>query len=170
MAESKIAVFASGCFWGTEYHFQRAHGVLSTKVGYIGGRTENPTYREVCSGTTGHAEAIEVVYDPDKVDYETLTKLFFETHDPTQIGGQGPDIGDQYRSVVFYLDEEQKETTEKLIGVLRQLGYDVATTVEPASTFWPAEDYHQHYYDATGKTPYCHIFTPRFGEALEVGR
>ena len=168
MAESKIAIFASGCFWGTEYHFQRAPGVLSTKVGYIGGRTDDPTYREVCTGTTGHAEAIEVVYDPDKVDYETLTKLFFETHDPTQVGGQGPDIGDQYRSVVFYLDDDQKETTEKLIGVLRGLGYKVATAVEPATRFWPAENYHQHYYDSTGKTPYCHIYRPLFGDTLKV--
>jgi len=170
MAESKIAIFASGCFWGTEYHFQRAQGVLSTRVGYTGGHTDNPTYREVCSGTTGHAEAIEVTYDPEKVDYETLAKLFFETHDPTQVGGQGPDIGDQYRSVVFYLDETQRAITDKLIGILVDLGYDVATTIEPASKFWPAEDYHQHYYDKTGKTPYCHIFTPRFEQALRVDR
>ena len=141
MAESKIAIFASGCFWGTEYYFQRAPGVLSTRAGYIGGHTNDPNYREVCSGTTGHAEAIEVVFDPDQTDYETLAKLFFETHDPTQVGGQGPDIGDQYRSVVFFLDEEQKAITDKLIGILRQTGYDVATSVEPATTFWPAEDY-----------------------------
>ncbi len=170
MAESKIAIFASGCFWGTEYHFQRTRGVLSTRAGYTGGHTENPTYGEVCSGTTGHAEAIEVVYDPDQTDYETLTKLFFETHDPTQVGGQGPDIGDQYRSVVFYLDKEQKAITDKLIGILRQTGYEVATSVEPAKTFWPAEDYHQRYYDKTGNTPYCHIFTPRFANAQEVDR
>ncbi len=168
MAESKIAIFASGCFWGTEYYFQRAPGVLSTRAGYIGGHTQHPTYREVCSGTTGHAEAIEVVFDPDQTDYETLAKLFFETHDPTQVDGQGPDIGDQYRSVVFYLDEGQKAITDRLIDILRQTGYEVATSVEQATTFWPAEDYHQRYYDKTGNTPYCHIFTPRFASAQEV--
>ena len=162
MAETRTAIFASGCFWGTEYHFQRTQGVLSTRVGYTGGHTNTPTYEEVCAGATGHAEAIEVVYDPDQIDYETLAKLFFETHDPTQVGGQGPDSGDQYRSVVFYVNEEQKVITEKLIGILKDMGYDVATTLEPASTFWSAEDYHQHYYDKTGSTPYCHIFTPRF--------
>lgn len=162
MAESKTAIFASGCFWGTEYHMQRAAGVLSTKVGYTGGHKDNPTYREVCTGTTGHAEAVEVTFDPAKTDYETLTKLFFETHDPTQVGGQGPDIGDQYRSVVFYRDEQQRAIADKLIGILEDMGYKVATKVEPASTFWPGEDYHQHYYDKTGKSPYCHIYTPRF--------
>jgi peptide methionine sulfoxide reductase msrA/msrB len=170
MAESKTAIFASGCFWGTEYHFQRAPGVLSTRVGYTGGHKDNPTYREVCTGTTGHAEAIEVVYDPDQTDYETLARLFFETHDPTQIGGQGPDIGDQYRSVVFYVDDEQRIVTEKLIGLLTDMGYTVATEVEPASKFWPAEDYHQQYYDKTGKTPYCHIYTPRFTTGVGVSR
>ncbi len=168
MVESKSAIFASGCFWGVEYHFQRTRGVLSTRVGYIGGHTENPTYNEVCTGATGHAEAIEVVYDPNQTDYETLAKLFFETHDPTQIGGQGPDIGDQYRSVVFYLDEEQKAIADKLIGILGRMGYEVATSVEPATTFWPAENYHQHYYDKTGNTPYCHIFRPLFASAQEV--
>ena len=170
MAETRTAVFASGCFWGTEYHFQRADGVLSTTVGYTGGRVDNPTYREVCSGLTGHAEAVKVEYDPDVTDYETLAKLFFETHDPTQVGGQGPDIGDQYRSVIYYADDDQKAIAEKLIGVLEELGYKVATTVEPAATFWPAEDYHQRYYDKTGKSPYCHIYTPRFGNTAQVER
>ena len=120
MVDTERAIFASGCFWGTEYYFQRAPGVLSTRVGYTGGHRENPTYQEVCSGTTGHAEAIEVVYDSDQTDYETLAKLFFETHDPTQVNRQGPDIGDQYRSVVFYLDDEQKAIAEKLIGILAE--------------------------------------------------
>ncbi|QXD16074.1 peptide-methionine (S)-S-oxide reductase MsrA [Rhodocaloribacter litoris] len=162
MAEPKRAIFASGCFWGTEYHFQRAPGVLSTRVGYTGGHKPNPTYRDVCSGTTGHAEAVEVYYDPEKTTYEALARLFFETHDPTQVNRQGPDVGEQYRSAIFYLDEEQKEVAERLIRILREKGYDVATEVTPASTFWPAESYHQKYYEATGKTPYCHVYTKRF--------
>ncbi len=162
MAEPKRALFASGCFWGTEYHFERAPGVLSTRVGYTGGRTPHPTYREVCSGRTGHAEAVEVVFDPDVISYEELAKLFFETHDPTQVNRQGPDMGDQYRSAIFYLDEEQKATAERLIRTLKAKGYPVATEVTAASTFWPAEDYHQKYYDRTGHSPYCHVYTKRF--------
>jgi peptide methionine sulfoxide reductase msrA/msrB len=159
-AESKTerAVFASGCFWGTEYHFQRAEGVISTTVGYTGGHVDNPTYKQVCTDRTGHAEAVEVVYDPTKTSYEKLAKLFFETHDFTQVNRQGPDIGTQYRSGIFYLDDEQKATAEKLIGVLRQKGYKVATEVTAASKFWPAEDYHQDYYNKTRKTPYCHVY------------
>ncbi len=162
MAEPKRALFASGCFWGTEYHFERAPGVLSTRVGYTGGRTPHPTYREVCSGRTGHAEAVEVIFDPDVISYEELAKLFFETHDPTQVNRQGPDVGDQYRSAIFYLDEEQKATAERLIRTLKAKGYPVATEVTAASTFWPAEDYHQKYYDRTGHSPYCHVYTKRF--------
>ena len=168
MAESRTAVFASGCFWGTEHHFQRADGVLSTRAGYTGGHKQNPTYQEVCTGTTGHVEAVEIEYDPEITNYEALSKLYFETHDPTQADGQGPDIGSQYLSVVFYADDEQKTTAERLIEVLRELGYDVVTELRPAEKFWPAEDYHQQYYDKTGKTPYCHFYTPRFGSALEV--
>jgi peptide methionine sulfoxide reductase msrA/msrB len=160
--ESKRAIFASGCFWGTEYHFQRTDGVLSTRVGYIGGHLDNPTYREVCSGRSGHAEATEVVYDPEKTDFETLARLFFETHDPTQVNRQGPDVGDQYRSEVFYLDDEQKEVTERLIRLLEEKGLRVATKLTPESQFWPAEEYHQKYYDKTGHSPYCHIYTRRF--------
>jgi len=158
----KRAVFASGCFWGTEYVFQRAPGVVSTTVGYTGGHSENPTYKEVCADRTGHAEAIEVVYDPAKTTYEALCRLFFETHDPTQVNRQGPDVGSQYRSVVFAADEEQRAVAEKLIGLLRAKGLEVATSVEPAGTFWPAEDYHQNYYNRTGRQPYCHAYTPRF--------
>ena len=160
--KTKRALFASGCFWGTEYHFRRAKGVLSTRVGYTGGHTEHPTYREVCSGRTGHAEALEVVYDPSQTSYEELARLFFETHDPTQVNRQGPDVGEQYRSAIFYLDEEQKAVAERLIGLLEEKGYDVATEVTEASTFWPAEDYHQQYYQKNGQTPYCHVYTRRF--------
>lgn len=160
--QQERALFASGCFWGTEYHFRRAPGVLTTRSGYTGGHVPNPSYREVCGGRTGHAEAVEVVYDPTKTDYETLAKLFFETHDPTQMNRQGPDVGTQYRSAVFYLNDEQKATAERLIGVLAAKGLDVATEVTEASTFWPAEDYHQKYYDKNGQSPYCHIYTKRF--------
>lgn len=158
----QTALFASGCFWGVQYHFERADGVLSTRVGYTGGHIDNPTYEQVCSGTTGHAEALEVVFESDKVSYEALAKLFFETHDPTQVNRQGPDVGEQYRTEIFYLDENQRKTAERLIGELREKGYDIATKVTPASTFWEAEDYHQHYYGKNGHTPYCHVYTQRF--------
>ncbi len=162
MPDTQRAIFASGCFWGTEYYFQRAPGVLSTRAGYTGGHTAHPTYREVCTGQTGHAEAVEVCFDPDVTSYEALARLFFETHDPTQVNRQGPDRGTQYRSAIFYLDDDQKETAKRLIERLRAKGLDVATEVTPAGPFWPAEAYHQKYYDVTGKTPYCHIYTPRF--------
>ncbi len=164
MTEKKKAIFAGGCFWGTEYYFQRSPGVVSTRVGYTGGDTDNPTYREVCSGSTGHAEALEVVYDPGVTDFETLARLFFEIHDPTQVDRQGPDVGHQYRSAVFYLDEDQRKVTEKLVDILERKGLDVVTEVEAAGTFWPAENYHQQYYDQTGKTPYCHFYTKRFDD------
>jgi len=156
------AVFAGGCFWGMEYHFSKVKGVLSTRVGYTGGNTENPTYREVCSGGTGHVEAVEVTYDPAETSYEELARLFFEIHDPTQVDRQGPDVGGQYRSVIFYADEQQKAIAESLIEILESKGYRVATTVEPAGEFWEAEAYHQDYYDQKGSQPYCHVYTKRF--------
>ncbi len=152
------AIFASGCFWGTEDHLAKVDGVISTTVGYTGGDVKNPTYQEVCYSNTGHAEAVEVVYDPEKVSYEELAILFFETHDPTQVNRQGPDIGSQYRSGIFYLDEDQKATAEKLIAILEDKGYDVATEVTMATKFWPGEDYHQDYYDKKGSRPYCHFY------------
>lgn len=151
------AVFASGCFWGVEYYFNKAKGVIETTVGYTGGQVKNPTYEQVCTGKTGHAEAVEVIFDPTQTDYETLARLFFETHDFTQIGGQGPDIGDQYRSVVFYLDDQQKEVAEKLVKILEGKKFKVATKLEKASVFYRAEEYHQDYYFKTGGNPYCHI-------------
>ncbi len=160
--KTQRAIFASGCFWGTEYHFQKARGVLQTTVGYTGGNTQNPTYKEVCSGTTGHAEAVEVIFDPSKISYEELAKLFFETHDPTQVNRQGPDIGEQYRSEIFYLDDQQKETAQKVIDILKSKGYKVATRLTKASRFWKGEDYHQDYYQKKNGTPYCHIYTKRF--------
>ena len=159
---TETAVFAGGCFWGMEYHFSRAKGVLSTRVGYTGGHTENPTYKEVCGGATGHVEAIEVTYDPAETSYEELARLFFEIHDPTQVDRQGPDVGEQYRSVVFYANDEQKAIARSLIEALEAKGYRVATALEPLGEFWEAEAYHQDYYDKKGSQPYCHIYTKRF--------
>ena len=158
----ETAYFASGCFWGTEYHFMKAKGVLETTVGYMGGHTQHPTYKEVCTGTTGHAETTEVVFDPTQTSYEELVKLYFETHDFTQVGGQGPDIGDQYRSVIFYTSDEQKQMAEKYIKILGDKGYKVATILEKAPEFWSAEDYHQEYYDKKNGSPYCHIYRKIF--------
>ncbi len=164
ISEERIgrAIFAGGCFWGVEYYLKGAPGVLSTTVGYIGGKTQDPTYEEVCGHKTGHAEAVEVVYDSEEVSYEELTKLFFEIHDPTQVNHQGPDIGEQYRSAVFYVNEHQKMVAEKLVGILEDKGLKVATEIVPAGRFWPAEDYHQDYYMKTGKSPYCHMRVERF--------
>ena len=160
--QTATALFASGCFWGTEYFLKQVNGVLSTRVGYTGGHKEEPTYREVCTGATGHAETTEVVYDPEKTDYETLARIFFETHDPTQVNRQGPDIGTQYRSAIFYLDDEQEAIARKLVGELEAKGLKVATEITPASRFWPAEDYHQDYYNTTGGVPYCHGYRKLF--------
>ena len=162
MTKTQKAYFAGGCFWGVEHLLQEVDGVESVVSGYMGGHTDNPTYEEVCDGTTGHAETVEVVFDPTKTDYETLAKLFFEIHDPTQVNRQGPDRGAQYRSAVFYVDDNQKMITEKLIGILKGKGLKVATEVSEAGTFYPAEAYHQDYYDRTGKTPYCHFRVERF--------
>ena len=156
------AIFAGGCFWGTEYYLRMAKGVISTTVGYVGGHKENPTYEEVCYADTGHAEAVEVVYNPQVITYEELAKLFFEIHDPTQVNRQGPDIGEQYRSEVFYLNEEQRSTAEKLIQILKEKGHRVATKVTEATSFWSGEGYHQDYYAKNGHTPYCHRYTKRF--------
>ncbi len=160
--KTATAIFAGGCFWGVEHYFDQEPGVISATSGYTGGHKEKPTYQEVCDHTTGHYEAVKVVYDPSKTSYEKLAKLFFEIHDPTQADGQGPDIGPQYRSAVFYANQEQKQIAEKLIRILKSKGYDVVTKVLPASTFWPAEDYHQDYYQKTGKQPYCHFRVKKF--------
>jgi peptide methionine sulfoxide reductase msrA/msrB len=156
------AIFASGCFWGSQYYLQRAKGVLYTKVGYTGGTKANPSYQDVCTGTTGHAEAVEVFYDPAITNYENVTKVFFETHDFTQINRQGPDVGEQYRTAIFYIDNDQKQTAEKLIKVLTEKGYKVATQLNQASVFWVAELYHQDYYNKKGGTPYCHVYRKIF--------
>lgn len=156
------AIFAGGCFWGVEYFLQKSPGVISVTSGYTGGHIKNPSYKEVCTGTTGHAEAVKIIYDPSKTDYEKLLKLFLEIHDPTQLGGQGPDIGDQYRSEIFYLNEDQRRIAEKNITILKTKGFKVATAVTKGSEFYDAEKYHQDYYFNNGKTPYCHGYTKRF--------
>lgn len=149
--------FAGGCFWGVEYYFQKESGVISTQAGYMGGHTSHPTYEEVCGGNSGHAEVVEVIYNPSLTNYEKLSRLFFEIHDPTQVNRQGPDIGEQYRSVIFYSNDEEKKTAEKLINILTENGYKIATKVEKITEFWEAEEYHQNYFKNSGKA--CHVKT-----------
>lgn len=147
------AVFAAGCFWSKEYILSQQEGVVATRVGFTGGHKDSPTYKEVCAKTTGHAEAVEVTYDPTLTSYEHLTKLFFEIHDPTI---DRREKGGQYRSAIFYQDEEQRLKAEELVDTLKAKGYEVATTLEPASTFWLAEARHQKYCDSHGLTPKSH--------------
>jgi len=156
------AIFAGGCFWGVEYFMQRAVGVVSVASGYTGGSRSNPSYEQVCSGTTGHAEAVKVIYDTRLASYETLLRLFLEIHDPTQVGGQGPDLGEQYRSEIFFMNDFQKEVAERNLNLLRSKGLKISTALTKAFEFYPAEDYHQNYYSKIGKLPYCHRYTKRF--------
>lgn len=158
----KKAYFASGCFWGTEYYFMKAKGVEHTAVGFMGGHVDHPSYKQVCEKNTGHLETTEVEYDDTKTSYEDLVRLFFETHDFTQANGQGPDIGPQYLSCIFYNDDNEKQIAEKYIHILSDKGYKVATMLKPVSTFWKAEDYHQQYYEHKGTTPYCHVYRKIF--------
>ena len=158
----EVAVFGLGCFWGAEEIYWQVPGVWSTSVGYAGGSTPHPTYEEVCSGKTGHTEAIRLVFDPAVVSFADLVKRFFEIHDPTEVDRQGPDIGTQYRSAVFITSPQQRAAIKDLTGKLEANGYAVATTVLDAGKFWLAEDYHQDYYARTHKTPYCHGPVPRF--------
>ncbi|MCB9475753.1 MAG: peptide-methionine (S)-S-oxide reductase MsrA [Deltaproteobacteria bacterium] len=163
-ANAKAAYFAGGCFWGVEYYFDKEPGVISAVSGYMGGHKDDPTYHEVSSGRTGHAETVRILYDPEKTTYEKLARLFFDIHDPTQVNHQGPDYGTQYRSAVFYKTPEEKATIEKLIGLLKERGYKVATQIVEGGEFYAAEDYHQDYYEHKGSTPYCHFKTDRFGD------
>jgi len=147
------ATFAAGCFWGVEARFRRIPGVVETQVGYTGGHTDNPTYREVCSGTTGHAEAIEVIFDPAIVSYEQLVMAFFAMHNPTTRNRQGPDIGSQYRSAIFVHDDAQEAVARRIIAELDKSGRlpaPIVTEVLPAQTFWRAEEYHQRYLEKRG--------------------
>lgn len=162
LENTEEAIVAGGCFWGVEYLFQQLSGVLKTEVGYIGGNMENPDYKSVCSGKTGHVEALRIVYDTKKLTYEKIIKYFFEIHDPSQADGQGPDIGEQYLSMIFYFNSVQKQIAKKIIAQLKSLDVAIATQLQPVTVFWPAEDYHQNYYYKTGKQPYCHIYQKRF--------
>jgi len=151
------AIFAAGCFWGVQYYLDQIPGVQQSIVGYAGGETENPTYEEVSSQTTGHAEAVWVEFDPEQVDFETLVRHFFRLHDPTQLDRQGPDVGTNYRSAIFYLNEPQRKIAEKIRDELRASFKDpIVTEIEPAGPFYRAEDYHQKYTERTGRGM-CHV-------------
>lgn len=157
-AVTEKATFAAGCFWGVEATFRQMPGVWKTSVGYIGGHKDNPTYSEVCSDATGHAEAVEVEYDPSQVKYEDLLAIFWENHNPTTLNRQGPDVGSQYRSGVFYHDDRQKQLVETSKQELAQSGKwskPIVTEIVPAKTFYPAEDYHQQYLEKRGMSS-CH--------------
>lgn len=158
----KYAYFASGCFWGTEYFFENFKGVKSAVSGYMGGTIPNPSYEMVCTGFSGHLEVVRVEYDETEVSYELLVKQFFETHDFTQTNGQGPDIGSQYLSAIFYSNSEEKEISEKLILDLENKGYKVATSLYELVPFYEAESYHQDYYERHQKVPYCHSYRKIF--------
>jgi len=150
---SAKATFGAGCFWGVEMRFRELPGVLDATVGYMGGHVDNPTYKQVCTGRTGHAEACEVVFDPEAIGYEELVQEFFKLHNPTQVNRQGPDVGSQYRSAIFVHDDRQREIAERVKSeVDANAGFSapVATSIEPAATFWPAEDYHQQYLAKNG--------------------
>ncbi len=162
LTDNRKAYFGGGCFWGVEYYMEKQRGVISVRSGFMGGKVEKPSYDEVTRGDTGHYEVVEVTYNPKLVSYEELAKLFFEIHDPTQKDGQGPDIAERYRSVVFVNDEDERETIEKLIGILRTKGYDVATMIREKKPFYKAEEYHQDYYETKGQQPYCHTRIKRF--------
>lgn len=160
MAETQKATFAAGCFWGVESAFRTVDGVVDTQVGYIGGTTDDPTYKEVCRGRTGHAEGLEITFDPAVISYKELVELFWRVHDPTQVNRQGPDIGTQYRSAIFYHSEEQKavaEASKAALDAAKKFRRPIATEIVPAGTFWRAEEYHQRYFEKSGH-PACHFF------------
>jgi len=156
------AILAGGCFWGVEHLLQQKWGVISAVSGYTGGRSSNPTYKEISTGMTGHAEAVEVVYDANQITYKEIVVFFLEIHDPTQKDRQGPDIGDQYRSEIFYIDNEQRKIAEDLLNTLSKKGYKIETKLTKASPFYKAEEYHQDYYIKKGSQPYCHSYVKRF--------
>lgn len=160
--DTEEIILAAGCFWGVEHLVRQLPGVLLTEVGYIGGEVTHPSYNDVCRKTTGHLEAVRVIFDPTRLALLDLLKAFFEIHDFTQINGQGPDLGPQYLSAIFYFNQQQFNCAQFLREQLTQRGYRVATQLYPVTTFWPAEAYHQNYYQKTGHQPYCHIRRPIF--------
>lgn len=160
MADLQVATVAGGCFWGVEDLFRKLPGVKSAVSGYSGGHTENPTYREICSGLTGHAEAVRIEFDPDIVDYRDILHLFWEIHDPTTLNRQGPDIGTQYRSAIFvHSDVQMAEAQKSREWAQKHFSRPIVTTIEPAGEFFPAEDYHQEYFARNGGHG-CHIRRP----------
>ncbi len=159
--KTETAIFAAGCFWGIEYYFQKAEGVISTAVGFTGGDKEYPTYSDVCSGKTGHAEAVEVVFDPYRTTFEILAKHFFEIHNPALIN-KGTTRRSQYRSANFYVNDDQKVIAQKLVEVLKNKGFEVATEITKAGVFYKAEEYHQSYYDKKGKDDYGYRYKQKF--------
>ena len=156
------AYFAGGCFWGVEYYLEKLDGVISVSSGFMGGHVKNPGYYEVVSGSTGHLEAVEVIYDKSLISYEKIARTFFEIHDPTQTNGQGPDIGEQYLSAVFVNNDDEKNTIKKLISILDENGFDVATKIFDKQEYYKADEGHQNYYNKKGSTPYCHGYKKRF--------
>lgn len=160
--DTEEAIVAGGCFWGVEHFLKQLPGVIAVESGYTGGHTLDPSYEQVCSGTTGHYEAVRVLFDPMQIEYHEIIKRFFEIHDPTQKNGQGPDLGSQYQSAVFYFNQEQFDEASILIERLKKNGYSVATKLLEAKAFWPAELYHQEYYSKHNKLPYCHQPENRF--------
>jgi len=159
------AVFAGGCFWCTEAVFNMLRGIVSAKPGYAGGTTENPTYEEVCAGIGGHAEAVEIEFDPAEISYRDLLTVFFASHDPTQLNGQGPDVGEQYRSAIFYINDAQKEGAQKYIDELKADGIQVVTQLEPFIAFYESEDYHKNYFEHSKTSGYSQkIIAPKVGK------
>jgi len=179
MTNEQVAIFGGGCFWCIEAVFNRLEGVKKAESGYIGGHVENPTYRQVCGGDTGHVEVVRVVFDPAQVRYRDLLDVFFSVHDPTTLNRQGNDVGEQYRSVIFYTTPEQEAEAEETIAELnaaKAFPEPIVTAVEPADTFYVAEDYHQLYYDNNATQPYCQFviapklrkFEKRFAEKMRA--
>ena len=166
------ATFGTGCFWCTEAIFQQLNGVEKVTSGYSGGQSVNPSYQEVCSGNTGHAECLQIVYDPSKITYDELLEVFWQTHDPTTLNRQGNDVGTQYRSVIFYHNNEQKQRAEKYRAELDKSGAfskPIVTEIAPFHTFYKAEDYHQNYYNSNGSQPYCYfVIKPKLEKFQKV--
>ncbi|RYY50542.1 MAG: peptide-methionine (S)-S-oxide reductase [Chitinophagaceae bacterium] len=171
-AKTDTVTFGNGCFWCTEAIFQQVDGVIKVESGYSGGHVVNPTYKEVTTGTTGHAECLNIIYDPSKVSYDELLEIFWQTHDPTTIDQQGNDVGPQYRSVIFYHNEEQKTIAEKYKQELDKSGAfnaPIVTTFEPFTRFYKAENYHQNYYNENGTQPYCQfVIRPKLEKFKKV--
>jgi peptide-methionine (S)-S-oxide reductase len=168
MAKEQTAIFGGGCFWCIEAVFQRLSGVAHVESGYIGGHVDNPTYKQVCGGDTGHVEVVRVTFDPDVISYRELIDVFFSVHDPTTLNRQGNDVGEQYRSVIFYTDEEQQRIAEDVIAEMTAAGVypeGIVTAVEPAGKFYVAEGYHQNYYNENSRQPYCmFVISPKLAK------